>query len=66
MDLFVDCAACGGTGELQPGNGCACCCMQGFIPWDSLRPEGQQAALTAGRLPWRFERVPVELEPASR
>jgi hypothetical protein len=47
--VFVDCAACGGTGELMPGNGCAVCCTQGFIPWASLRPEGQQAALAAGR-----------------
>lgn len=59
-DVFVDCGACGGTGQLAPGNGCAVCCCQGFIPWESLRPDGQEMARAAGRLPWRFERVPVE------
>ena len=40
---YVDCPACKGTGELQPGNGCAVCCTTGILPREAFN-RGQPAA----------------------
>lgn len=62
--IFIDCAMCGGTGEIEPGNGCAMCCTTGCIPWESLRSDQKDFAIASGRRPWRavMQRVPVDLK----
>jgi hypothetical protein len=58
---FVDCQACGGTGEIgePPGNGCAICLTTGYLPWNSFRRDRQTGLVDRGIRPWYFVRTPV-------